>query len=100
MLLALDAASGKELTSAASAGQADDLFYDSALHRVYLISGGGEVDSYQVGAGDSLQVLPAVHTASGAKTALFVQSQNLLYVGVPGATDRAGEVRVYKTNVQ
>jgi DNA-binding beta-propeller fold protein YncE len=99
-LLALDAASGKELTSAASAGQADDLFYDSALHRVYLISGAGEVDSYQVGAGNSLQVLPAVHTVLGAKTALFVQSQNLLYVGVPGSSGRAGEVRVYRTNVQ
>jgi len=99
-LLALDAGTGKELASAASAGQADDLFYDSSLHRIYLISGAGEVDSYQVGEGNSLQVLPAVHTVSGAKTALFVQSQNVLYVGVPGTSDRAGEVRVYKTNVQ
>jgi DNA-binding beta-propeller fold protein YncE len=100
MLLALDAATGRELTSAASAEQADDLFYDSVLHRVYLISGAGEVDSYQVDAGNALHVLPAVHTVSGAKTALFVPAENLLYVGVPSANDRAGEVRVYKTNVQ
>lgn len=100
ILLALDAANGKELASAPSAGQADDLFYDSVLHRVYLISGAGEVDSYQMDAGNALNVLPAVHTAPGAKTALFVSANNLLYVGVPGTSDRAGEVRVYKTNIQ
>jgi len=100
MLLALDAASGKELTSAPSAGQADDLFYDSVLHRVYLISGAGEVDSYQMGAGNALHILPPVHTVPGAKTALFVSAQNLLYVGVPGTSERAGEVSVYKTNIQ
>jgi YVTN family beta-propeller protein len=99
-LLVLDAASGKELASASSAGQADDLFYDSALHRVYLISGAGEVDSYQIDAGNALSVLPAVRTAPAAKTALFVPTHNLLYVGVPGTSDHSGEVRVYKTNIQ
>ena len=97
-LLALDASSGKEVASAASAGGADDLFYDPALHRLYLISGEGEVDTYQLDAARALHPLEVTHTAAGAKTALFVPAQSLLYVGVPGASGHAAEIRVYSTN--
>ena len=99
-LIAVDAASGKEVASVASAGGADDLFYDAELRRIYLISGQGEVDAYQVDAGKELHPLGVLHTAAGAKTALFVPSQKVLYVGVPGAGDRAAEIRVYSTNAR
>ena len=97
-LIALDAANGKEVASVASAGQADDLFYDAALRRLYLISGEGEVDTYQVDEAKTLLPLGTLHTAAGAKTALFVPAQGLLYVGVPGMGDHAAEIRVYATN--
>jgi len=97
-LIALDAANGKELASVTSAGQADDLFFDPALRRVYLISGAGEVDSYQLDAAKILHPLGEVHTAAGAKTALFVPAQGLLYVGVPGMGGNAAEIRVYSTS--
>lgn len=96
-LIALDAATGKELASVPSAGGVDDLFYDAALGRVYLIAGVGEVDSYQVEKGGALRPLGALQTAPGAKTALLVPSQNLLYVGVPGAGDKPAEIRVFST---
>jgi hypothetical protein len=96
-LVALDAATGKEVASLTSAGGADDLFYDAALHRVYLISGQGEVDSYQVGPARTIHALGVLHTANGAKTALFVPSQNLLYVGVPSTGQTPAEIRVYST---
>lgn len=96
-LIALDAANGKELASIKSAEGADDLFYDPALRRIYLISGAGEVDSYQIDMAKVLHPLGVVHTAGGAKTALFVAAQNLLYVGVPGAGGHAAEIRVYST---
>jgi 4-phytase/acid phosphatase len=38
-----------------------------------------------------------LHTSTGAKTALFVAAQNLLYVGVPGAREHPAEIRVYST---
>jgi len=97
-LLALDASSGTLVASASSAGGADDLFYDPALHRLYLISGEGEVDSYQFDGARNLHSLEVLHTAAGAKTALFVPAQNLLYVGVPGAGGHAAEIRVYSTS--
>jgi DNA-binding beta-propeller fold protein YncE len=96
-LIALDAASGREVASVASASGADDLFYDPELRRIYLISGAGEVDAYQVDATKALLPLGVLHTAPGAKTGLYVPSQRLLYVGVPAGGDHAAEIRVYST---
>jgi DNA-binding beta-propeller fold protein YncE len=97
MLIALDAASGKEIASQPAAGGADDLFYDPALRRVYVISGAGEVDSYQVDEAKNLHPLEVMHTAAGAKTAIFVPAQNLLYVGVPGVGGHSAEIRIFAT---
>jgi DNA-binding beta-propeller fold protein YncE len=94
-VLALDAATGKEVSIQPSAGGVDDLFYDSTLRRVYASSGAGEVDAYQLDAAKSLHPLGAVHTVTGAKTALFVGAQNLLYVAVPGTGQSFSEVRAY-----
>jgi DNA-binding beta-propeller fold protein YncE len=95
MLVALDVATGKEVATQPAAGGADDLFYDAALRRVYLVSGEGEVDVFQSGQAKTLSALGVLHTAAGAKTALFVPSQHLLYVGVPGAAGHPAEIRVY-----
>jgi DNA-binding beta-propeller fold protein YncE len=96
-VIALDAVTGKEVASQPTADGADDLFYDPALHRVYVISGAGEVDAYQVDEAKTLRPLDVLHTAAGAKTALFVPAQNLLYVAVPSAGSKAAEIRVYST---
>ncbi|MGA2276560.1 MAG: histidine-type phosphatase [Terracidiphilus sp.] len=96
-VIAIDAATGKEVASLSAAGGADDLFYDPALHRVYVISGAGEVDTYQVDQAKNLHPLDVVHTASGAKTALFVPARNLLYLGVPSAGGHPAEIRIYST---
>lgn len=97
MLIALDAATGKEVASQPTAAGADDLFYDPALRRVYVISGAGEVDTFQVEDAKTLRPLGVLHTAPGAKTALFAPAQNLLYVGVPGEGGKPAEIRVYAT---
>jgi len=98
MLIALDATTGKEVASQPVADGADDLFYDPALRRVYVISGVGEVDTFQLGDAKMLRPLAVLRTAPGAKTALFVPAQNLLYVGVPGESGKPAEIRVYATN--
>ncbi len=98
MVIAIDASTGKEIASQPAAGGADDLFYDPALRRVYVISGAGEVDAYQVSEAKVLSSIGVLHTAAGAKTALFVPAQNLLYLGVPGVGGKSAEIRVYATD--
>lgn len=100
VLLALDAATGKELARISTGEGADDLFYDSSARRVYVIAGAGEVDVFQADARGALRSLGMVSTAAGAKTALFVPSQSLLYVGVPGVGGKAAEIRIYSAAAQ
>jgi hypothetical protein len=50
-----------------------------------------------VDAAKNLLPLSVLHTAAGAKTALFVPVQSLLYVGVPGANEHPSEIRIYST---
>ncbi len=97
-VLSLDAAGGAEISRVSTGEGADDLFYDAALSRLYVISGAGEVDVVQVDAAKTLHALSVLKTAAGAKTALFVPAQNLLYVGVPGSGSQAAEIRVYATS--
>ncbi|MGO8719997.1 MAG: YncE family protein [Acidobacteriaceae bacterium] len=98
VLIALDGNTGKEMGRLPSDAGADDLFYDAKLHRVYVITGSGAVDVYSMGASTHLTLLGKVHTVSGAKTGLFVPSQNLLYVGIPGIAGKSAQIRVYRTN--
>ena len=99
VLLALDGSTGIELARIPIAAGADDLFYDQAGNRVYVITGAGEVDIVQADSRKALRLLGKVSTAAGAKTALFVPSQSLLYVGVPAVAPAPSEVRVYSTQL-
>jgi hypothetical protein len=100
VLLALDASTGKELTRVPTDDGADDLFYDPVARRVYVIAGAGEVDVFQVDAPSTLHLSGKVPTVPGAKTALFVPKQSLLYVGIPGAGEVPAEIRIYSTSLQ
>jgi DNA-binding beta-propeller fold protein YncE len=97
-LIALDAVSGAELARASTGDGADDLFYDAALGRVYVISGAGEIDAFQVDGRNKMAAIGVTHTLAGAKTALFVPSLSALYVGVPSAGKHPAEIRVYSTS--
>ena len=95
--LALDAATGKEMSDRPSAAGADDFFYEASSHRAYLISGSGTVDIYQVNADMTLKSLGAIMTGPGAKTGLLVRSIQVLFVGVPSAGNQSAEIRMYST---
>jgi len=98
-LLALDGNSGAELSRATTGEGADDLFYDASLGHVYVISGAGEVDAFEV-SGTALKAIGITRTVAGAKTALFVPSESALYVGVPATSGKPAEIRVYSTAIQ
>jgi DNA-binding beta-propeller fold protein YncE len=97
-LLALDATTGAETSRASTGEGADDLFYDAALARVYVISG-SEVDAFDV-RGATIQSVGITRTAPGAKTALFVPAKSALYIAVPAAGGNPAEIRVYSTSIQ
>jgi DNA-binding beta-propeller fold protein YncE len=95
-MLAIDTNSGKEAASADIVGDTDDLFYDAARKRVYVIGGGGFVDVFDVNDPAGFQRLAHMETASGARTGLFVPEWNLLFVAAPKRAGRPAEIKVYE----
>lgn len=91
-----DTTTGMALTTIPVVGDTDDLFYDSARKRLYVIGGEGYVDVLQRGTGDAFKRTARIATASGARTGLFVPAQNRLYVAVPHRGAQRAEIRVYE----
>jgi hypothetical protein len=94
--LLLSGADGKEIDAVSSSAGADDLFYDAATHRAYVIAGSGAVDVLELSAG-KLKSIGKVETASGAKTGLLVPALHELFVGMPSAASQPSQVRVFTT---
>jgi DNA-binding beta-propeller fold protein YncE len=92
-----DITTGKAVTTIPVVGDVDDLFYDSARKRLYVIGGEGYVDVLQRDSGDSLKRTARIATASGARTGLFVAEQSRLYVAVPHRGAQRAEIRVFET---
>lgn len=92
-VLVLDGKNGKLLAKAASDPGADDLFYDAASHRAYVIAGSGAVDTFTLTTKGELISLPPTHTVAGAKTGFLDDHGHVLYVAVPGAP---ATIRVYE----
>jgi hypothetical protein len=78
-LVVLNRRSGAHIADAAACGDADDVFFDSSRHRIYVSCGSGEVAVFLVEAA-GVRALPSVRTASGARTSLFVAEMDRLFV--------------------
>jgi hypothetical protein len=91
----LDAATGSVVARVQTVGDTDDLFYDEARRRLYVIGGEGFVDVIQRD-GDTLRRIAQVPTRDGARTGLWVANQSRLYVALPARSGQPAEVRVFE----
>jgi DNA-binding beta-propeller fold protein YncE len=96
-LLVFDTRAINRLAVVPCVGDSDDLFYDAARDRVYVIGGEGYVDVLQRDAGDIFRRTDRIVTASGARTGMFVPEQSRLYLAVPHRGGQRAEVRVYQS---
>jgi DNA-binding beta-propeller fold protein YncE len=88
--------SGRLIASLDSAGDADDIFYDAVLKRIYVIGGEGFIDIFAQQDADHYRLLTQIPTATGARTGLLVPETDRLYVAVPHYGRQRAEVRVYE----
>ncbi|MBO9512574.1 MAG: hypothetical protein J7549_00535 [Variovorax sp.] len=93
LLIVHDTESGREIDRVPACGDADDLFFDSARHQLYVVCGEGQVAVIRP-EGRHFVVSERVPTAAGARTGLFVPSLSTLFVAVPARTSPA-ELRAY-----
>jgi DNA-binding beta-propeller fold protein YncE len=96
-MLAIDTETGKQTVSVEIVGDTDDLFYDAAQSRVYVIGGQGFVDVFEQKDADRYDRIAHYPTAPGARTGLFVPDWSKLFVAVPHRGEQRAEVLVYQT---
>jgi hypothetical protein len=71
-LLVLDTASGKTVASPEIVGDTDDLFYDTARSRVYIIGGEGFIDVLHQKDPDHYERIARYPVPTSTRTGLFV----------------------------
>lgn len=94
-LLVYDTASGASVAAIDIVGDTDDLFYDAARKRLYIIGGEGFITVLAQQDADHYAQLQKLPTASGARTGLFVPELAKLFVAVPKRGAQSAEIRVY-----
>jgi len=95
-LVVLDAASGRIVTSLATVGDTDDIFYDPGRRLVFVIGGEGAVEVLRQRDPDHYEPVQRITTAPGARTGMFVAGLNRLFVAVPHRGLQSARVLVYE----
>ena len=97
LLAVYDTGTGTLLSRTPCVGDADDMFYDAKLKRMYVIGGEGFVDAFQVS--DTSQEparLARLPTAPRARTGLFIPDLRMLAVAAPHTTNRQASVLLFQ----
>ena len=96
-MLVIDTETAKQTASVEILGDTDDLFYDAAKRRVYVIGGQGFVDVFEQKDADRFNRIAHFATAPGARTGLLVPEWGKLFVAVPHRGEQRAEILVYET---
>jgi hypothetical protein len=96
VLLVYDIDSGKVVARQAIGGDTDDLFFDPARKRIYLVCGEGRIDIVQQQDADHYALHGTLHTAPRARTGLWVSETGRLYVAAPAVGGSTAAIRAYR----
>src|SRR5216684_4772269 len=103
-LIVFDTETGKEVASLELGekgvvkkdivGATDDLFYDSARGRIYVLNALGSIDVFQQKDPDHYDLIASVPTPPRTQTGLFVPEWGKLFVAVIKQGEQSAEIRV------
>ena len=94
-IIVLDSAGGRAVATLPIGGLADGISVDQKRQRIYVSTGVGHVETYDIAANDVYHRLATVDTAVMAKTSLYSSELDRLYVSVPHLTTEA-QIMVFK----
>lgn len=83
MLVVLDTKSGNEVARLRAAGECDDVFFDPARKRVYVVGGEGFISVFQQNDADHYELIANIPTTVGARTGYFFTKRDRFYLGIP-----------------
>ncbi len=96
LLLVYDIDSGRIVAKLEIGKDADDIFFDPARKRLYVICGEGRVDIVRQLDSDHYSLESSMNTAPRARTGLFVPETRRLYVAAPAIGPSSARVLVYR----
>jgi hypothetical protein len=86
---------GKVLANLPGCGTTDDLFFDAARQRFYMLCADGHIDVF-AGAPGALRRVDEVTSRSGGRTGLFDADSGTLYVAASASADKPAAVLVFR----
>ena len=93
MLVVFNTDTGQEVARIPDiAGEADDVYFDSARKRIYIIGGQGFVSVVQQITPDRYGLIANVPTKVGARTGYWNEAHDRLYVGVQAEGNEPAEI--------
>lgn len=96
LLLVYDTESGKVIARLPIGKDTDDVFFDAARKRVYVVCGEGKVNVFREDDPGHYVAEESIPTAPRARTGLFVPEEGRLYVAAPAVADTAARILVYQ----
>lgn len=97
-LVTFDTESGEIVSKIDISGDADDVFYDSKRHRIYVICGAGKIDIVEQTDAHTYKRVSEIDTAAGARTGFFAPQRNELFIAIPHRASQPAEIRCYHLN--
>jgi len=90
MLVVLNSQDGHTIASFPTGAKADEVVFDAARDRIYVLAGEGKIYPYQQENANHYKPLNPVPSASGAKTGLLSPDGQKLFVAVSPGEGRSG----------
>ena len=96
MLVVLDTTTGREVARLRAAGECDDVYFDEARKRIYVIGAEGFISVFQENDPDHYELVVSVPSAVGIRTGFFYSKRDRLYVGVPAKGSEPAQVWTFE----
>jgi DNA-binding beta-propeller fold protein YncE len=94
-LVAIDTETGAMVASVPCVNDADDVYYDSGRKRIYIPGGEGFLSVIQQMDPDHYEAIAKIPTTIGARTGLWYEKRDRLYLAVPASSKQGAALWVY-----
>lgn len=94
-LVVLDSDSGATVASVPCVSDADDLYFDTGRKRIYIPGGEGFISVIEQTDPDHYQSIAKIPTTVGARTGLWYEKRDRLYLAVPASSKQGAALWVY-----
>ena len=94
-VVVLDTETGSMIASVPCVADSDDVYYDTGRKRIYVLGGEGFVSVIQQVDADHYQPLAKILTPVGARTGLWYEKRDRLYLAVPASSKQGAALWVY-----